>query len=251
MICIVISKEDIASVRIGKNLLSMQRWKKRGKFYLNENFLIYFIDDLHIYHDNVDEEIKKSGYDISTVIFASRHASKAEKKTLSVHAIGNFSRAEYGGIDKNLVKCNPLLMRDALRILKEENLEEYEVCYEATHHGPYLKKPCFFIEVGSTEKEWKDERACRAIAETILSIGEEKCEIAIGIGGGHYAPRFTDIALEKGVAFGHIAARYAIPFLNKEMMVKMVDATPDCNRVYFHEKYERIEKIAEEMGLKF
>lgn len=241
MICVVISKEDIASVKIGKQLLSLRKWKKRGKFYLNEDFLIYFINDLHIYHDNIDEEIEKFGYSPSTIIFASRHASKAEKKTLSVHAIGNFSKAEYGGIDKELIKCNPLLMRNALILLKEKNLDEYEVCYEATHHGPYLKKPCFFIEVGSTEKEWRDDVACKAIAEAILNIEEEKYEVAIGIGGGHYAPRFTDIALGRNIAFGHISAKYAVEHLNEKMIDKMLFATPGCKKAYFHGGYKKIE----------
>lgn len=249
MICIVISKKDIASVGIGKKLLSMERWRERGKFYLNENFLIYFIDDLHIYHDNVDEEIKKSGYNVSTVVFASRHASKAKRKTLSVHAIGNFGKAEYGGIDGEIVKCNPLLMRNALALLKEKNLDEYEVCYEATHHGPYLKKECFFIEVGSTEKEWRDDKACSAIAETILNIEEEKYEVAVGIGGGHYAPRFTDIALEKNIAFGHIVARYAIANINEKMIAKILDATPGCKKAYFHGKYDEIERVLKKLRI--
>lgn len=243
MLCIIISKEDIASMNIAKWLLSLEKWKDREKIYINEEKLIYFIDDMHIYHNDVDKEIESLGYSIDTIIFASRHASVAEKKTLTVHPIGNYSKAEFGGKDSELVPCNPLLMRNALQLLKEKNLEKYEVCYEATHHGPYLKKPCFFIEVGSTEKEWNDERACKAIAETILEMEERKYDVAIGVGGGHYAPRFTEIALEKGTAFGHIAAKYAVKYLNDEMFDKMVNATPNCKKVYFHGKYPEIEEI--------
>ncbi len=249
MICIVISKQDTASMNIAKFLLSMKRWKEKDGVYLNDEKMLYFIDDMHIYHDNVDEEIKKLGYSPDTIIFASRHASAAKKKTLSIHAIGNFSKAEYGGKDATLVPCNPLLMRDALELLKEKGLEEYEVCYEATHHGPYLKKPCFFIEVGSTEKEWRDEKACNAIAEVILQIEEKQREVAIGIGGGHYAPRFTDMALERNMAFGHIAAKYAVPYLNEEMLRKMIEATPGCKKAYFHGEYGGIEEMLKKLGV--
>jgi D-aminoacyl-tRNA deacylase len=230
-------------MNIAKFLLSMERWKEKDGVYLNDEKMLYFIDDMHIYHDNVDEEIENLGYSPDTIIFASRHASAAKKKTLSIHAVGNFSNAEYGGKDATLVLCNPLLMRKALELLNEKSLEEYEVCYEATHHGPYLEKPCFFIEVGSTEKEWGDERACKAIAEVILEIEEKQYEIAIGIGGGHYAPRFTDLALEKDIAFGHIAAKYAVPYLNDGMLRKMIEATPGCKRVYFHGEYKEIKEI--------
>ena len=249
MICIVISKQDIASMNIAKLLLSMERWKEKDGIYLNDGKMLYFIEDVHIYHDNVDKEVESLGYSPNTIIFASRHASIAKKRTLSIHAIGNFSKAEYGGKDTTLVPCNPLLMRDALELLKEKGLEEYETCYEATHHGPYLEKPCFFIEVGSTEKEWKDERACRAIAETILEMEERQHEIAIGIGGGHYAPRFTDMALEKDIAFGHIAAKYAVPYLNEEMLRKMIEATPGCKKAYFHGEHKEIKEMLRKMNV--
>jgi len=243
MICIVASMKDIASRNIAENLLSITKWKEKGNIYERDDMLLYFIDDEHIFHDDVDKEIEALGYTIDAIIFASRHASVAKKKTLSIHAIGNFGKAEYGGRDKTLIPCSPLLMRSVLQILKETAPKEYQVCYEATHHGPYLEKPCFFIEVGSTEAEWRDKKACRVIAEAILQMEEKNYEVAIGIGGGHYAPRFTDMALEGRIAFGHIAAKYAVEHLNEEMLKKMVDATPDCKKVCFHGKYERIEEI--------
>ncbi len=249
MICIVASMKDIASRNIAENLLSMVKWRRNGSVYERNDMLLYFIEDEHIFHDNVDKEIEALGYEIKTIVFASRHASAARKKTLSVHAIGNFGKAEYGGIDKTLIPCNPLLMRDALGILKDIAPSAYEVCYEATHHGPYLEKPCFFIEVGSTEAEWRDARACRAVAEAILHMEEKKYGVAIGIGGGHYAPRFTDVALEKGVAFGHIAAKYAIEHLNEEMLRKMIDATPACEKAYFHGENKKIKEMLNGMGL--
>ena len=249
MICIVASKKDVASMNIAKFLLSIEKWRKKGKIYIKENMMLYFIEDEHIYHDNVDDEIEALGYSIDTIIFASRHASMAKRKTLTVHPVGNFSKAKYGGKDATLILCNPLLMKKGLELLKEKSLKGYEVCYEATHHGPYLKKPCFFIEVGSTEREWKDEKACKTVAEAILQMEEEKATISIGIGGGHYAPRFTEIALEKNVAFGHIAAKYAVKHLSYEMLRKMVEATPNCSKAHFHGDFEEIKEMVKKQGI--
>jgi len=111
--------KDIASRNIAENLLSITKWKEKGNIYERDDMLLYFIDDEHIFHDDVDREIEALGYTIDTIIFASRHASVAKKKTLSIHAIGNFGKAEYGGRDKTLIPCSPILMRSALHILKE------------------------------------------------------------------------------------------------------------------------------------
>ncbi|MBC7129044.1 MAG: transposase [Thermoplasmatales archaeon] len=247
MFCIIFSKEDEASINISRFIMQKRKWKKEKEVYISDNFLLYFIDDLHIYHDDIDKEIEAKGYKVDTLVFASRHASLQNRKTLSVHAIGNFGIAEYGGKDGKLVKCSPLLMLSALKILKEKNLGDYEVCYEATHHGPYLEKPSFFIEVGSTKEEWNDEKACKAIAETILEMNEEKAKVAIGIGGGHYAPRFSEIAIEKNVAFGHIAPKYVK--LDDEILLKMKNSTPYCEMAYLHGKIEGIEEKIKKIGL--
>lgn len=240
MIAIVISKEDEASVCIGKELLSLQKWEELGKnIYRSGDKLMYFIEDTHLYHDNIDEEIKKWGK-AEAVIFASRHSSASEKKTLSVHPIGNFGEAKFGGKSRELVKSAPLLMRNALKHLQvKAGGMGYNVCYEVTHHGPYLSTPAFFIETGSTQKEWNDREACRVIAETIIEAKNEKADVAIGIGGGHYAPRFTDIAMHKKIAFGHMIPDYRLPNIDEDMIQKAIDATPDVKYAYFHGKKGR------------
>src|SRR2546428_10273485 len=48
-------------------------------------------------------------------------------------------------------------MTEVLRAVRREAEGlSYAVTFEATHHGPVLDAPSFFIEVGSTEKEWRD-----------------------------------------------------------------------------------------------
>ncbi|NIA10239.1 MAG: transposase [Nitrospiraceae bacterium] len=222
---------------IGKELLAVNEWEKTDDgVYISGDRLMYFIDDRHIYHDDIDREISKYG-NPETIIFASRHTSESGRKTLSVHPIGNPGEAKLGGKSREFVPSSPSLMLAALSLLrKKADGTDYDVCYEVTHHGPYLSTPAFFIETGSTEKEWNDRRACRIIAETIMEAEEKGDKVAVGVGGGHYAPRFTDIALKRGIAFGHMLPDYQMPNIDEDIVRKAIYATPGAKYAYFHGK---------------
>jgi D-aminoacyl-tRNA deacylase len=207
MKAIIISKTDKASCNIFENLLTIKDWTREGEFqgdplYFSEDFCIKTINDEHIFHDNVDAELSKVIKEkLECIIYASRHRSESGTRSLTVHPIGNFAKAEFGGKDKTLVPSSPHLMTQALRILRKKAKGlDYSISFEATHHGPFLQTPTFFIEIGSEEKAWEDKEAGRVIAETILAIHTQDYPIGIGVGGGHYAPRITDVAIErKGV----------------------------------------------------
>src|SRR3989442_9241458 len=99
-------------------------------------------------------------------------------------------------------------MPAALGCLRREAIGlSYDVTFEASHHGPFLTAPTFYIEQGSTETEWADLGASRAIARVLLAIEPLDAPIAIGLGGGHYVPRHTDLALLRRIAFGHLSRR--------------------------------------------
>lgn len=251
MLGIVISREDTASMRIGHLLLECWNWHSENDIQITKDRLLFFIDDLHIYHDNIDREIVTRGHVVDAIVIASRHTSQVRTKTLSIHPVGNYREVHYGGKSEQLVRCPPLLMHNALTLLHDQEIEGYKVCYEVTHHGPFLETPCFFIETGGTEREWNDERACLAIAETIMQVEKQprKMEIAVGIGGGHYAPRFTDMALKQDIAFGHMAARYVVDNLSVTTFQRMIDATPDCTKVYFHGEHPKIASFARAYNL--
>ncbi len=249
MIGIVVSKKDKASMNIAAFLI--RRWKeKEGIFWHKDKFLL-FIDDIHLYHNDVDIEIqKKYGITPKAIIFPSRHKAKAQRKTLSVHPIGNYNKADFGGKEKELVPSAPSLMSDALHILHQKENMGYEVCFEVTHHGPFLSTPSFFIEVGSTEKEWEDANACKTIADVLQELRfSSKKKIAIGIGGGHYAPRFTDITLKEDMSFGHMIPEYHFNVLNEKTAEKMIYATPRVTHAFFHGKGKNYRKIFEDYGL--
>ncbi len=259
---IVVSRNDTASLNISKNLLNLREWEDAGEFSGNPlrksgDFLMATINDEHLSHDGLDRELQEStDIEPEVMIFASRHKSASGLRSFTVHTPGNFSKAEMGGRSGELVPSSPHYKTNALRNLKElaKNMD-HTVSYEATHHGPYLETPAFYIEIGSDETCWVEEEAGRVIAEAILSIDQEKDPVAIGIGGGHYAPRHTDVALKNRLCFGHIIANYALESITEEMLAKAIDRTPDAEYVYFHRKamkkpqYRELKAWFEDHGL--
>ncbi len=228
---VVVSKEDIGGMNIYSRLLENFDFVETGHSYRENPFYeskkaglrLILIDSLHIFSEHLDE------LNAEFIIFASRHSSKSGKPTLSVHPVGNWGRAELGGVSRELGLSSAALMKSYLVGLKEkqEQLDlEYEVSYEATHHGPFLKTPCCFIEIGSTEPQWRDEKAGLAVAETIVEkTAFPECRAAIGLGGLHYNPRFTKIALFTEHAFSHMCPKYNLPNFNLEMLEKAVSAS--------------------------
>lgn len=170
--------------------------------------------------------------DPELVVFISRHSSESGTPTLSVHVPGNLGEAEFGGIPRKVSVSPANAMRDALKTLmkfKQEMRLEFEVSYECTHHGPSLDVPAMFVELGSSIKQWNDPRAAEAVAhaaiEAISKFGDSKASAVLGIGGTHYNAKFTRMALESGLAFAHMIPKYAIPFVDSELLKQCVEKT--------------------------
>ncbi len=206
---IIASKKDPAGINIIENL------KK-----LKCKIPIELIDNELIYSDNIDKDI-----DADFIIFASKHRSEKEVKTLSIHTIGNFKKAEFGGKSEILCPSSALIFKHFFRILnriKQKYDLNYEVSMEATHHGPYVETPSIFIEIGSTETEWKDAEAGELIAEAIIEAiksfdKNEKCKIAFGVGGKHYCNNFNEIQLNSDYALSFIMPEYSLPLTEKNL----------------------------------
>jgi len=230
---IIASKQDKAGINITTALsqfrenpvLSSMNPKKKGfDFYLRDEDII---SDKNLNHEKINN------YDF--VIFASKHKSEKEGKTLSIHAPGNWREANLGGQPEKVCKTSALFLKQTFELLNkkviESDLRDYQVTLECTHHGPLIEKPCMFIEIGSTETEWNDKRAAFVIAKTIRDIidnFEENPyrEIAIGIGGPHYCPNFNKIQLNSNIAISHIIPEYSLPF-SEEMLKEAVAKTEE------------------------
>jgi D-aminoacyl-tRNA deacylase len=257
-VLIIASTKDPASTNIKRKLLEQSSWDEIATCYNNpvyqqtmkDNVVVVTISDNKIRHENLTQEIKQNlGITPKQAIFISRHRSKTGEPTLTTHPIGNYGPANFGGKPRTLSLSSPRLMTCFLRIIKK-NADEaglyHHVCFEVTHHGPYMDIPVFFVEVGSTEEEWNNQESAAVVAQSLLDLlelyhyEEEHPEepVLIGIGGGHYAPRFTDVALEKKVAFGHMIPTYHIRAgnIDNETFNKALQATPQVEGVYFHRK---------------
>ncbi|MDN5358328.1 MAG: D-aminoacyl-tRNA deacylase [Candidatus Diapherotrites archaeon] len=252
---VVVSKRDMASVLIGE-YLTENYFEKTDKTFGNYHVFRYknadliIIDTEHIYADWLEEKYPSDLY-----IVASRHSAESGIPCLTVHTTGNWGDAMYGGKSRTLSRAPAQHMLSALRYLKEHPLEGFSVSYEVTHHGPTTETPIMFVEVGSTENEWGNEEAAAVVAEAIIAgLEPEKVPTAIGVGGGHYAPRFTEIALKKSIAFGHMAPRYAFDYLDEYMLRQAVEKTVPRPEYYAmhgvsEEVKETLEEIVEEYGL--
>jgi D-aminoacyl-tRNA deacylase len=258
-VLIISSTEDPASTNIKNSLLEQTTWEEHGTFYNTpvfrhasmNNLVIVTIPDKKIRHENIDTEvIEQLHIEPKIAIFLSRHRSKMGEPTLTVHPIGNYGDAKFGGKPKTLIPAAPRMMTHLLQLIKK-NLQltdlKYQVCYEVTHHGPFLKIPTLFVEVGSTEIQWQQKEPASIIASSLLELlakyhYEEEypndIPVLLGIGGGHYAPRFTEVALAKKIAFGHMIPTYQIDGgnIDDEILEKTIQATPNINGVYLHKK---------------
>jgi D-aminoacyl-tRNA deacylase len=240
---IVTSSEDPASMNIRKRLLDMRGWNEEGFFsghpvLAADDFLMVQVDRIHLDEDHIDGRVgEELGKSISTTVFASRHSSESRIPTLTVHPIGNFSKADYGGVDGTLSPASPHLMTEALRMLAENASDlDFEVSFETTHHGPLTDGPAFYVEIGSYDELWTRQDAAEAIAKTILEAEDEEYPTLTCVGGGHYAPRFTDLALSRKVSVGHMAANYALDALDERNILQMSEMSGSTKKVYFHRK---------------
>tara|TARA_Y100000310_G_C20527300_1_gene736699 strand:- start:100 stop:978 length:879 start_codon:yes stop_codon:yes gene_type:complete len=191
------------------------------------------------------------------LIIPSTHKSVANKKSLTIHATGNFGNADYGGEPKKLNPTDPSAIAVGLRSMAKAQLPGFEVCLEVTHHGPTLKTPLVFIEIGSTEKEWKDEEAGKIVANAVKDILENTKTFTncIGFGGPHYAPGFSTLILENpNIAFGHILPKYQQENVSKEIIQQMIEGSNATKAVFDWdgmkgEYRNKAVEIIEELGI--
>jgi len=155
------------------------------------------------------------------LVFPSRHRSESGVGCLTVHPLGNLGNtAEVGGEPHRLVPPAPRLMAAALRGLAEAaEALGVPATYEATHHGPLLHQPAFFVEVADSLGPAERSQAARSVAGLLQDLVEDPNDrVAIGVGGGHYAPHFTELAQDQRWAFGHLVPRHALEGLTPDVL---------------------------------
>jgi D-aminoacyl-tRNA deacylase len=269
-ITIICSAPDLASQNIKAHLLEYRGWESlelseksefiKARKSKDEKFRIVEIEELHVFQDKLDKKLEAEGLPASIIVFASKHRSKEEINSLTVHCTGNPSdEARLGGHPKDLAVSSPAAMKSILmemkRLVEAKGLK-YAVTLEVTHHGPTeLSVPSLYAEIGSTEKQWKDQDAGEVVAKAILSVSLDKVPVALGFGGGHYAMRQTGLVLETGISFGHNFPKHQLEFVDEALIRQAVEKSK-ADFAYFNRKSmksedrNRISEILEKLGLR-
>jgi D-aminoacyl-tRNA deacylase len=245
---LVCSLEDIASVNIRDRLMESVDWKERGLFQdrpvlVHDNMILVTTEERHLFADDIDLRVRDAtGLEIECVVFLSRHKAASGIPTLTVHPIGNFApKAEFGGRPGTLVPSAPDLMTSLLRGMQGQAQGlGYQISFEVTHHGPFLNTPTLYLEIGSSECQWPDVKAAEALARSLLEVDVLKATKVVGLGGGHYAPRFSEVALKKKVSIGHMITNHFADHATDDDLVlaikKALEASEHADLVYIHKK---------------
>ncbi|KKH96867.1 D-tyrosyl-tRNA(Tyr) deacylase [Methanosarcina sp. 1.H.T.1A.1] len=269
-ITIICSAPDLSSQNIKTHLLRLREWKplelppesgfSAARESADGKFRLVDIEEIHVFQDGLDKKLEAAGLPASLIIFASKHRSKEEINSLTVHCTGNSSgEARLGGLPKSLAVASPAAMKSILsemkRLVGEKGLK-YDVTLEVTHHGPTeLSVPSIYAEIGSTEVQWTDPEAGEVAAKAILAVSLEKVPVAVGFGGGHYAMRQTGLLLETDISFGHNFPKYQLEFADEALVRQAVEKS-NAEFAYFDRKSmksedkKRISEILEKLGLK-
>jgi D-aminoacyl-tRNA deacylase len=209
---IVFSSLDTAGKNIADKLIKNFSFERKGNGWVKGELELIqvetkIVDAEHLY-----------GKETDFLVFVSKHRSETGQPCLTAHTPGNWGAAELGGKPKQLCPCFPSKLKVVLREMNSLNDLGWKVCAEVDHHGPLTKAPALFVEIGSTEKEWVNSRAGEIVASAVMKMlsSSERFPAAFGIGGGHYAPSFTRVILEKEFAVGHMLPKYYIDEIDLE-----------------------------------
>jgi D-aminoacyl-tRNA deacylase len=235
MILLAASTKDAASMNIRQQIIQHYDFERLSERFHDNSIFQKTISATEVRIVTLNEELIlfqeiEKFFTPELFIYLSRHKSKSRRPTLSVHTPGNFTTAEKGGIDRKISIAPSYAMKCALLEMNRRAGVSlpYEISYECTHHGPSLDTPAMFIELGSSESEWKDIKAAEALAHaTIAALSQtpEDAIVAIGIGGPHYSKKFTKLALTGPYAFGHIIPKYLVSSVDSSLLTQCLERT--------------------------
>jgi D-aminoacyl-tRNA deacylase len=238
MILVVASNKDPASLNIKKQILTHYSFNETTARFQGSTTFACQVNGKDTQLITLNQE-SVHAQDLTTfraepelIVFISRHSSMSGTPTLSVHTPGNLGQAELGGNPREVSISPANAMRNALKVmskLRDEMQLKYQVSYECTHHGPSLNVPTMFAELGSSPTQWNDATAAETVAhaamEAITRFGSTPVETVLGLGGPHYNSKFTRIALENEVAFGHMIPKYSVAHIDTGILQHCIHRT--------------------------
>jgi D-aminoacyl-tRNA deacylase len=169
---------------------------------------------------------KADDFKTDFAVFLSRHAGASGRPCFTCHLTGNFgpghANGSMGGAPNTLSRASAHWLKRFYLALQQTG----RVSLEATHHGPTLSTPTLFVETGSDENEWKNPENGRQLADCVKEAltRTDAGKVAIGFGGTHYCSAFSPL-LEQGWAMSHVASKYAVDFVTRELVQQALDKT--------------------------
>lgn len=247
---LVASRSDVASLNIRDHLLDTQQWTQAQEAFRDQpthrrgDACLVEVSGPTIRDEDLGEELLVQFADATAVWFLSKHRAASGQPSLTVHPVGNWGPAEYGGRPQTL---SPTPARDMGALLRRAKHHrdasdlEHQVTFEATHHGPLIQIPALFLEIGSDDPHYDNPVAgavwAQAIHDVLDGQGFTEAPIAVGIGGGHYVPRLTDLALDGLLDFGHMMPNYGVDQDEDGALLEACLAnTPGAQGIYLHKK---------------
>lgn len=243
---------DPASVNIRDRLLETGDWQSQETRIRDRpvrrrrDACLIEVEGPVITDESLTTSLVDSGLAVEAVWFLSKHRAKSGQPSLTVHPIGNHAEARFGGRDGAYSPSLPRDMGALLRRLRAHRDDQdlpHSVTYEATHHGPHMEQPSLFVEIGSDEDWYGDRASGEALAGAVTDVLDGRgfapdAPVLVGVGGGHYVPRHTDLALEGRADFGHLLPNYAIDPDDEapDRLRRALAATPGHEGVYLHKK---------------
>lgn len=265
---LVCNRGDPASVNLRDRVLEMGDWEAtnrrfRGALVWSQSEAILIeVEGPTITDEALDGDLRALGLPLRDVWFLSKHAAASGQPSLTVHPIGNPGAARFGGQPHTLSPAAARDMGALLRRIKHHATAAglpHQVTYEGTHHGPRMSLPSLFVEIGSDAQWYGDRTSAEAMARAIQDVlaGQGKCTgpVLVGVGGGHYHPRHTDMALSGQADFGHLLPSHSLHDASPDLLQKAWRGTPEAQGVHLHRKgmkgAERAQALAwcAELGL--
>jgi len=247
---LVASRHDPASLNIRDRLLESGTFERTNRSFrgapvwARSETVLVEVEGPSVHDEALDADLKATGWPVMDVWFLSKHAAKSGTPSFTVHPIGNHTDAKFGGRPGELSPASPRDMGALLRRLRHHATVAgmpHAVTYESTHHGPSMSIPTLWVEIGSDAQWYSDPKGGAVVAAAINDVlageGRSTGPVVVGVGGGHYVPRATDVALAGKADFGHfLPTHFVETATGPEALGKCIAATPGCAGVHVHKK---------------
>lgn len=230
---LVASSKNVASMTIASALIKKHGFESTGisfgssPLYQSGSVIIATMDSDIIHPPDLDAYFRPQAY-----IFLSTHRAESGIPSLTVHTTGNFTYKEVlGARPREVGAIDPDLQKNYFIALNERRsrLDGYATTIEATHHGPTsLRRPVLFVELGSSESQWRDEHAAEVIADALmasLASGKKWDRVALAFGGTHYPEKFNKALLEGDCALSAVVAKHYLEWIDGEMFGQLIQRT--------------------------